>query len=68
MKMLSADYASEYLSSDLSSSKYIPIFISLNSPLLETEDKKFSLDDVLKKIVAPEGTDYAKKKTDIIIA
>ena len=64
--MLSAKFATDYLDSDPKSNPYIPIPIPLNNPDLETEDKKFSLDNVLHNIVAPEG-DVIQKSTPVII-
>lgn len=67
VKMISASYASEYLSSDLenSSNLHMPIPISLKNPGLKTEDDEYSLDDILEKI-APED-DAVKKYTPILI-
>jgi uncharacterized protein YjbI with pentapeptide repeats len=68
MKMLSADYATEYLNSDSDSLSfpYIPILVSLEKEK-ENNGKEFSdLDRTLNKI-APAGNEPAKNRRILIL-
>jgi uncharacterized protein YjbI with pentapeptide repeats len=65
VKMISANYASEFLNG--SGYSRVPIPISLNNPGLKTEDNKFTLDFILHKIIAPGDNAAAKTRPILII-